>query len=94
MLDVVNAESTADAVTPEAIAKLAKGRKANAKKLVMHASPHAILFSPHVSPAFGHQQWIFFDDSWASANADLASSILRYASGWDPFSDGDDDDDD
>jgi hypothetical protein len=94
MLDVVNGESTRDATTAADIAKLAKGRKADAKKLVMHQAPHAILFSPYVSKAFGHQQWIFFDDLWASANADLASSILRYASGWDPFTDGDDDDDD
>jgi hypothetical protein len=94
LLDVLNAESTSEAVTAADMASLAKGRKADAKKLVMHASPHAILFSPYVSKAFGHQQWIFFDDAWASANADLASSLLRYASGWDPFTDGDDDDDD
>jgi hypothetical protein len=92
-LDVTNSESTREAFTADDMAKLAKGRKASAKKLVMHATPHAFLFSPYVSTSFGHQQWIFFDDLWASANADLASSILRYASGWDPFSDGDDDDD-
>lgn len=94
LLDVLNAESTTEAMTPDDMAKLAKGRKADAKKLVMHASPHAILFSPFVTKAFGHQQIIFFDDLWASANADLASSLLRYASGWDPFTDGEDDDDD
>jgi len=93
LLDVQNAESTREAVTAADMAKLAKGRKTNAKKLVMHASDHAILYSPYVSTTFGHQQIIFFDDLWASANADLASSLLRYASGWDPFTDGDDDDD-
>jgi hypothetical protein len=93
LLDVLNAESTREATTAADMAALAKGRKTEAKKLVMHASPHAILFSPYVSKAFGHQQIIFFDDLWASANADLASSLLRYASGWDPFTDGEDDDD-
>jgi hypothetical protein len=92
LLDVLNAESTREAVTAADMAKLAKGRKTDAKKLVMHASEHAILFSPYVSKAFGHQQMIFFDDLWASANPDLASSLLRYASGWDPFTDGEDDD--
>ncbi len=92
LLDVVNAESTREATTAKDMAALAKGRKTDAKKLVMHASPHAILFSPYVSKAFGHQQMIFFDDLWASANPDLASSLLRYASGWDPFTDGEDDD--
>jgi len=93
LLDVLNAESTREATTAADMAKLAKGRKADAKKLVMHASDHAILFSPYVTKDFGHQQMIFFDDLWASANADLASSLLRYASGWDPFTNGDDDDD-
>jgi len=93
LLDVQNGESTRDALTKADMTKLAKGRKAEAKKLVMHASDHAILFSPYVTKGFGHQQMIFFDDLWASANADLASSMLRYASGWDPFTDGDDDDD-
>jgi hypothetical protein len=94
LLDVQNGESTMEAITKNDMVKLAKGRKAEAKKLVMHATPHAILFSPYVTKDFGHQQMIFFDDLWASANADLASSLLRYASGWDPFTDGDDDDDD
>ena len=94
LLDVLNAESTSEAMTKADMDKLAKGRKANAKKLVMHATPHAVLFSPYVTKSFGHQQMVFFDDLWASANADLASSLLRYASGWDPFTeDGEDDDD-
>jgi uncharacterized protein (TIGR02996 family) len=28
-------------------------------------------------------QWVFFDDLWASAHADLANAILRYAARWD-----------
>ena len=93
LLDVLNTVSTAGAVTPADMKKLAKDGKADVKKLVMHATDHAILFSAYVSKAFGHQQMIFFDDLWASANADLAASLVRYASGWDPFKDGDDDDD-
>jgi hypothetical protein len=32
-------------------------------------------------PYFG--QWIFFDDLWASAHADLANAILHFAARWD-----------
>ncbi len=64
------------------------------KKSILDAGKHAILFCVHATKAFGFQQWSLFDDTWAAANADLASSILRYGSGWDPFSDGDDEDDD
>lgn len=76
-------------------AALAKNRfDGSAKKTVLHMTPHAILFAPHVTKAFGHMQWILFDDLWAASNADLAASLLRYASQWDPFGSGDDDDDD
>lgn len=36
-----------------------------------------------------YDQWIFFDDLWASAYPDLANGLLRYASRWDFLTDGD-----
>jgi hypothetical protein len=30
---------------------------------------------------------VLFDDQWAAANPQLATSILRYGSNWDPFRD-------
>jgi hypothetical protein len=33
-------------------------------------------------------QWIFFDDLWAAAHADLATGLLRFASRWDVLSEG------
>src|SRR5262249_39594469 len=33
-----------------------------------------------------YEQWVLFDDLWASAHADLANSILRYVQRWDVLS--------
>lgn len=30
-------------------------------------------------------QWVFFDDRWASANASLANGLLVFATSWDPL---------
>lgn len=56
-------------------------------KAVIHVGKHAALFCPHTSSFFGHEQWVLFDDLWASAHPELATSILRYGSDWDPFDD-------
>lgn len=52
---------------------------------IIQESAGAVLFAPHASADLGHQQWILFDDRWASAHPDLAASILRYGRDWDPF---------
>ncbi len=39
----------------------------------------------HVHELFGYEQWYLFDDVWAAGHPELASSLLRYASSWDPF---------
>lgn len=56
-------------------------------KSVIHVGKHAVLFCPHTSSAFGHEQWVLFDDQWAAAHPQLATSLLRYGSHWDPFRD-------
>ncbi|SRR6266508_2272663 len=39
----------------------------------------------HVHELFGYEQWYLFDDVWAAGHPELAASLLRYASAWDPF---------
>jgi hypothetical protein len=52
---------------------------------IVHEGEHVAVLCAHTSAHFGHQQWIFFDDRWAAAYPDLAHSLLRYATDWDPF---------
>ena len=54
-------------------------------KSQLHAHAHVALLAAHTSAQFGFQQWILFDDRWAAAHPDLASSILQYAHSRDPF---------
>ena len=56
-------------------------------KSVIQVGRHAALFCPHTSKYFGHEQWVIFDDQWAAAHPQLATSILRYGAHWDPFRD-------
>jgi hypothetical protein len=53
---------------------------------IVAVGEHAALLCVHAHNAFGYQQWILFDDLWAAAHTALASSLLRYATDWDPFS--------
>jgi hypothetical protein len=39
----------------------------------------------YVHELFGYEQWYLFDDVWAAGHPELAASLLRYASSWDPF---------
>ena len=55
---------------------------------IIDESEHAVLMCVHATKFFGFQQWILFDDRWAAENQNLAASILRYASDWDPFPNG------
>jgi hypothetical protein len=49
----------------------------------VHAGEHAAFVA--MPRPNGHQQWILFDDRWAAANAELATSLLHYAEHADPF---------
>jgi hypothetical protein len=70
----------------EAAAKSKKSKHAgDPKRSIVHEGEHVAVLCAHTSSHFGYQQWILFDDRWAAAHPDLASSVLRYASGWDPF---------
>ncbi len=47
---------------------------------------HIAQMSLWTNDTFGYQQWYLFDDAWAAAHVDLARSLLRSASSWDPMS--------
>ncbi|GAA1023032.1 hypothetical protein Aple_096220 [Acrocarpospora pleiomorpha] len=40
--------------------------------------------SIHMDGFFGCRQWFFFDDVWAAAHPDLATSLMHYGVHWDP----------
>jgi hypothetical protein len=69
--------------------KLAQGKEPDGDPSQSHirVAPHIAQAALHASQAFGYQQWFLFDDLWASAHPALASSLLRYAAGWDPWTD-------
>jgi uncharacterized protein (TIGR02996 family) len=61
------------------------------KKCRIHAGEHLIQLSRHAMRATWNQadlydQWIFFDDLWASGHPDLANGVIRFASRWDVLS--------
>ena len=60
-------------------------------KSIVHEGEHVAVLCDHASSHFGYQQWVLFDDRWAAAYPDLAGSLLRYATDWDPFPWHDDD---
>ncbi|WP_436530913.1 hypothetical protein [Actinoplanes sp. HUAS TT8] len=64
-------------------APIAEGRKPEASLILV--GRHLAQMAMHCSTEFGFQQWFLFDDVWAAAYPDLAASLLRYASGWDPL---------
>jgi hypothetical protein len=48
---------------------------------------HLAQASLHMSETFGHRQLIMFDDLWSAAHPDLCSSLMDYATHWDPLRD-------
>jgi len=62
-----------------------------------HASPHLLQFSychefNNVGrKVFHHDQWLVFDDLWASEHPHLAESLIRFAAQWDPLGAWDED---
>jgi hypothetical protein len=51
----------------------------------IHATQHLAQAAIHVDRVFGYERWYLFDDLWAAAHPDLAASLLRCATAWDPF---------
>lgn len=57
----------------------------DAARSIVFEGEHAALLAVHVSERAGFDQWILFDDRWAAASSDLATSILHAAEHADPF---------
>jgi hypothetical protein len=53
---------------------------------LLRVDDHLAQLAMHCNDFDGFQQWFLFDDVWAGSNPDLAQSLLRYASHWDPLS--------
>ncbi len=51
----------------------------------LRVEAHLAQMAMHATDALGYQQWFLFDDLWAGANPDLASSMLRWFGSWDPL---------
>ena len=62
-----------------------RAKPEGAKKSKLDVARHIAQLSAHQSNDFGFQQIFLFDDLWAAAPLALASSLLRYAKGWDSF---------
>jgi hypothetical protein len=68
----------------EAAARDHTSRGSPSRSIVV-AHRHAALLCEHADAHFGYQQWVLFDDIWASAHPALAQSLLNYGVMWDPF---------
>ncbi|WP_033338846.1 hypothetical protein [Catenuloplanes japonicus] len=60
-------------------------REAAAPETLTAGSAHIVQVARYIDDFFGHDQWFLFDTRWAAAHPDLARSLLRYATDWDPF---------
>ncbi|GAA0989651.1 hypothetical protein GCM10009555_073960 [Acrocarpospora macrocephala] len=59
-----------------------KGR--DPERTLIRQGEHMAQMSIHIDGFFGYRQWFFFDDVWAAAHPDLATSLMRYGVHWDP----------
>lgn len=75
----------ADAARDEFAAAMPARHSGDPERSIVYAGEHAALVCAHLSTFFGYQQWVLFDDIWAAAHRDLATSLLRYTVRWDPF---------
>lgn len=52
-------------------------------RTLTHQGDHLAQMCIH-SRSFGYRQWFLFDDVWAAAHPELATSLIHYAGHWDP----------
>lgn len=89
-------QSQDEGVAPHAVARAALEAlrpsltplDSDPERSIVGAHEHVAWLWKHLTDEVGYEQWIFFDDAWAAAHPDLASSLLRYATRWDPLADG------
>jgi hypothetical protein len=54
-------------------------------KSLIRIDTHIVQVARYIDDFFGFDQWFLFDSRWASTYPDLAHSLLRYATHWDPY---------
>jgi hypothetical protein len=67
------------------LATVTVGEKRDPQRSVIDVAGHIAQMSMHASGFFGYQQWYLFDDVWAAAHPDLATSLMHYAANWNPY---------
>ncbi|MGI5155642.1 hypothetical protein [Microbispora sp. CA-102843] len=53
-------------------------------RTLIRCDDHLAQMAIHMDGFFGYRQWFLFDDVWAAAHPDLAASLMRFGSHWDP----------
>lgn len=53
-------------------------------RTIIVCGEHMVQMAIHADDRFGYRQWFFFDDIWAAAYPDLATSLLHFGLHWDP----------
>lgn len=53
----------------------------------IETADHLVQAALHMSDWAGYRQLFIFDDLWSAAQPDLSSSLVRYATNWDPLDD-------
>jgi len=66
-----------------AAAEFTAGRRPEAS--LLQVGDHVAQMAMHCDEFFGYRQWYLFDTVWAASHPDLAQSLLRYATNWDPL---------
>ncbi|MFC7246675.1 hypothetical protein ACFQO7_29695 [Catellatospora aurea] len=51
----------------------------------LEVAEHIAQAARYIDDFFGYEQLFLFDTRWAAAHPDLAQSLLRYGTDWDPF---------
>ncbi|MBV1854877.1 hypothetical protein [Catellatospora tritici] len=57
------------------------------EQTLIEVDEHLAQMALHADEFFGFEQWFLFDDVWADSHPELAESLLRYATHWDPRQD-------
>lgn len=52
---------------------------------LIQQDPHIVQVARYIDDFWGYDQWFIFDTRWAAAHPELARSLLRWASHWDPY---------
>ena len=83
-LEALRAQTSDDSVEA-ALTRVNRELSKNPDRSFITVDEHIGQLAMHHVDYFGYHQWFLFDDVWASSHPELAASLLRYATHWDPF---------